>query len=504
MYDPLTYRAGVTPGATALIDADRDERWSVADLDSAVERVAGRLAALGVRPGDRLGVLLPTRPAAVRVIHATIRLGAVVVPLGPRLTADELAERLERADATTLVCDATTEVDAVAAVDAADPADATVPVVSVDDAGDAAEVTALDARTPDAVVPHDWPLDATVVIPFTSGTTGAPKGVRLTLRNLLASAVASVFRLGLRRDETWHVALPLHHVGGFTPVFRMPLYGMTVVLRESFDAEAVAADVERYDVTATSLVPTTLDRLLDATTGSLAASLRTILLGGAPATEPLLDRCADRSVPVFPTYGMTEAASQIATAPPEEAGANPGTVGRPLLWTDLSVRDADGDERPPGETGELVVSGPTVSPGYLDDGTTATAFDDEGLRTGDVGYRDEDGLFWIVGRTDDLIVTGGENVAPTEVAAALRDHPDVADAAVVGLPDEEWGERVAALVVPRDDATRSASALETALDEHCRASLAGYKVPRTIRFAEAVPRTNSGTADRAAVRERLS
>lgn len=500
MHDPLTYRAEATPEATALIDADADERWSVADLDAAVERVAGRLAALGVRPGDRLGVCLPTRPAAVRTIHAAIRLGAVVVPLGPTLAVPELASRLERAGVTTVICDASTESDASAAVDTAAEG-TTVPVTSVDEpASDRA--VALDARMPDAVVPHDWPLDATVLVPFTSGTTGAPKGVRLTLANLLASAVASVFRLGLHRNETWHVALPLHHVGGFSPIFRMPLYGMTAVLRGSFDAEAVAADLGRYDVTATSLVPTTLSRLLDATTGDLSSSLRAVLLGGAPATESLLDRCAERSIPVFPTYGMTEAASQIATATPEEAWANRGTVGRPLFWTDLSVRDDEGNERPPGETGELVVSGPTVSPGYLDGSETAAAFGDDGLRTGDVGYRDERELFWVVGRTDDLIVTGGENVAPAAVVDALREHPDVADAAVVGLPDEEWGERVAALVVPSEDADTDLSA--SALDEHCRERLAGYAVPRTIRFAESIPRTDSGTVDRAAVRERLS
>ena len=502
MNDPLTDRAAVAPDATALIDADRDERWSVADLDSAVERVAGRLAALGVRPGDRLGVCLPTRPAAVQVIHAAVRLGAVLVPLGSRLTPDELADRLDRAAVTTLVCDATTAANATAAANAAAGDDAPVPVVSVDTEANAVDpaVTPLDARTPDAVVPHDWALDSTLLIPFTSGTTGAPKGVRLTLRNVLASAVASVFRLGFDRSETWHVALPFHHVGGLTPVLRTPLYGMTVVLRRSFDADAVAADFERYDVTATSLVPTTLSRLLDATTDDLGPSLRAVLLGGAPAPATLLDRCIERSIPVFPTYGMTETASQIATATPEEAVAQPGTVGRPLYWTDLTVRDADGDERPPGETGELVVSGPTVSPGYLDTDATAAAFDEDGLRTGDVGYRDDGGRFWIVGRTDDLIVTGGENVAPAEVADALRDHPDVADAAVVDVPDEEWGERVAALVVPREGADPSVAAL----DDHCRARLAGYKVPRTLRFADAIPRTDSGTVDRAAVRDRLS
>jgi O-succinylbenzoic acid--CoA ligase len=491
MKDPLTYRADVGADATALIDADADDRWSVADLDAAVEHTAGRFAALGVRPGDRLGVVLPARPATVRVTHAAIRLGATVVPFGPRLTAAELVTRLRRADVTTLVCDDSTAASAAAAAD-----ETGVPVVSI---GAGTEgVAALDARTPDAVVPHDWSLDSTVVVPFTSGTTGDPKGVRLTLGNLLASAVASAFRLGLDRAETWHLALPPHHVGGFTPLFRLPLYGMTVVLRSSFDATAVADDFERYDVTATSLVPTALSRVLDATAGSLGSSLRAVLLGGAPARESLLERCAERDVPVFPTYGMTETASQIATATPEEAQAHPGTVGRPLFWTTVSVRDADGDERPPGEVGELVVSGPTVTPGYLVD-RGADAFEAHGLRTGDVGYRDGDGRLWVIGRVDDVVVTGGENVAPAEVADRLRAHPDVADAAVVGLPDEEWGERVAALVVPREGAALSAEAL----DDHCRAELAGFKVPRTIRFADAVPRTDSGTVRRDAVRERL-
>ncbi|MFD1634998.1 o-succinylbenzoate--CoA ligase [Haloplanus ruber] len=491
MNDPLTYRADVSPDATALVDADTDDRWTVAEVDAAVERTAGRLAALGVRPGDRLALVFPPRPATVRVFHAALRLGAVTVPLGHRLTPAELAANIERAGATAVVCSAATAERAVAAAD--DASD--VPVVTVDD-GDG--VPALDARTPDAVVPHDWALDTTALIPFTSGTTGEPKGVRLTLGNLLASAAASAFRLGLDRAETWHVALPLHHVGGLTPVFRMPLYGMTVVLRRSFDAAAVAADFERYGVTATSLVPTTLDRLLDATEGSLGDSLRAVLLGGAPASEATLDRCAARDVPVFPTYGMTETASQIATATPAEAQGHPGTVGRPLLWTAVTVRGDDGDERPPGEVGELVVDGPTVTPGYLG-GRGADAFGEDGLRTGDVGYRDADGRLWVIGRTDDRIVTGGENVAPAAVAERLRTHPDVADTAVVGVPDEEWGERVAALVVPRDGSDPSADALRA----HCREALADYKVPRTIRFAASIPRTDSGTVRRDAVRERL-
>jgi O-succinylbenzoic acid--CoA ligase len=489
MNDPLTHRAATTPGATALIDAATGRRWTVAELDAAVDDTAGRLLALGIEPGDRVGMVLPTRPAAVRVVHAVARLGATLVPLGTRLTAVELARNADHAGVAALVCGASTETAAVAA-----GRDAGVPVATVDDG----EATRLDARSPESVTAWEWERDRTLLVAFTSGTTGDPKGVRLTFGNVLASAVTSAIRLGLDPSERWHVALPLNHVGGLTPVLRGPLYGMAVVIRESFDADAVADDIGSYDVTATSLVPTTLSRLLDATDGSLGASLRAVLLGGAPASADLLARCRDRDVPVYPTYGMTETASQIATATPEEAAAHPGTVGRPLLWTDLSVRDDGGDPVPVGETGELVVAGPTVSPGYLDPDATAEAFGPAGLHTGDVGYRDDDGHVWVVGRVDDLILTGGETVAPAEVARTLRDHQDVDDAAVVGVDDEEWGQRVSALVVPDGDPST------TDLDAFCRERLADYKRPRTLRFAEALPRTESGTVDREAVRNRLS
>jgi O-succinylbenzoic acid--CoA ligase len=496
MYDPLTYRVDATPEATALVDAGADERWTVADLDDAVERTAGRLAALGVGPGDRVGLLLPTRAAAVLVVHAALRLGTPLVPLDPRGTATDVAHGIETAAVAALVCGSSTESAAVAAGERAG-LDAGA-VGSVDDpATDRA--TDLGGLVPDAVTPWDWDLGDTLLVAFTSGTTGTPKGVRLTARNVLASAVASAVRLGLDPEETWHVALPLHHVGGLTPVLRTPLYGMTAVIRTAFDADAVAADLREYDVTATSLVPTTLSRLLDATEGTVAPTLRAVLLGGAPASADLLDRCRERDVPVYPTYGMTEAASQIATATPAETAADPGTVGRPLLGTRLAVLDGAGDELPPGEVGEFVVRGPTVTPGYLDPEATAEAFGPHGLHTGDVGYRDADGRVWVLGRIDDRIVTGGENVAPAEVADALRTHPDVADAAVVGVPDEAWGERVAALVVPTEGTPPSTDALEA----HCREHLADYKRPRTIRITDTLPRTDSGTVDREAVRERL-
>ncbi|MFB6127760.1 MAG: class I adenylate-forming enzyme family protein [Halolamina sp.] len=553
MFDPLTARARATPDGEALVAAETGDSWTYAQLTAEAGEAAARLRGLGVAAADHVGVVMEPSPTYVGLVHAIARLGAVLVPLGHDLTAREVADRVERADVTTLVCDADTEQLAVEATEQAD-----VPVVTVDaphwervaslgdgdptadgpvldvpsgrpassraddgpggpnadgpmvearpkpnrrveDATDAAGRVGGDAAADVDVPPHppaDWRHDERFCIMFTSGTTGRPKAVELTLGNVLASAVASAFRLGVTPDDRWLVTLSLHHMGGLAPLYRSALYGSTVVLREGFEAGPAADDLAEYDCTAVSVVPTMLRRMLSAR-GTLTDSLRFVLLGGAPASDALLERCQDFSVPVAATYGMTETASQIATARPREAFDRSGTVGRPLLWTTVTVVGDDGEPVARGQTGELVVAGPTVTPSYYrDPEATAAAFGEYGLHTGDVGYRTSEGYVHVLNRKDDRIITGGENVDPGEVVDALRSFPGVEDAAVVGLDDPEWGERVAALVVA-DDIDREA------LDGHLRERLAPYKLPKSLAVADEVPRTVSGTVDREAVRERL-
>ncbi|MFC7129584.1 o-succinylbenzoate--CoA ligase [Haloferax chudinovii] len=492
MRDWLSHRVAATPERQALIHAPTGDSWTFRELDALVDETAGQLAALGVEAGDHLGVVLDPGVDYVRLIHAATRLGAVLVPLGDRLTADEIGRNVELADVTTLVCGESTESTAIEAT-------TDVPVVSVDDPRWEGVIN-LSSIAPKRVEPAGWSLSETMLLLFTSGTTGTPKAVKLTMGNLLANAVAGAFRLGVSRDDRWLVTLSLHHMGGIGPILRGPLYGTTVVLREGFDAGGAADDIGKYDVTGVSLVPTMLKRMLDSR-GTLSDSLRVVLLGGAPAPDELVERCRNYSVPVHPTYGMTETASQVATATPREAFADVGTVGRPLYFTDLRVVDEDGTPVEPGTPGELVVSGPTVSPGYYrDPEATADAFTSAGLRTGDIGYRDDDGLLYVLNRKDDRIITGGENVDPGEVAAVLRDHPGVGDAVVLGVSDSEWGERVAALVVPADPENPPD---DDDLDDFCRERLAGFKCPRLVATADELPRTVSGTVDREAVRERL-
>ncbi len=548
MRDWLSHRVVSSPDDVALIRAKDGEAWSYADLDRLVDETAGRLVAHGIGPGDRVGVLTPPYVGTVGLIHAAMRLGATFVPLGERLTPRELGERIERVGLSAIICAEPTESDALAAVD-------DVPVFSVDDPGvDAVE--AVHGVEPEPVEPAEWSFDDPLCILFTSGTTGDPKPVPLTAGNVYSSAVASAFRLGIDPDDRWLVSLALHHMGGLAPVYRSTLYGTTVVLREGFDPGGTADDIDKYDVTGVSLVPTMLTQMLDRR-GTLSDSLRAVLLGGAPAPDELIERCRDYSIPVYPTYGMTEAASQVATATPQATKTRINTVGRPVFGTDVTIVDEDGSPVSAGETGEVVVDGPTITPGYMGVDDLTDAFGPYGLHTGDIGRLDEDGYLYVLNRLDDRIITGGENVEPGEVADVLREHSSVDDAAVVGLDDDVWGERVAALVAVDDELsaeqepaptnepaatdegasgedatapdgtvddepgphsrdgtgeegvptepTRPGNAIDDAgLMSFVRDRLAAFKMPRTIAYTDELPRTVSGTVDRDVVRERLA
>ncbi len=312
----------------------------------------------------------------------------------------------------------------------------------------------LALRRLDGSLPY--PDVATVM--FTSGTTSTPKPVHLTLANWEANAIGSALALGLDRNERWLCVMPLAHVGGLSILLRSTLYGTTVILHERFDTDAVLGELMNptRSVTLVSLVPTMLARLLDAGL-ERPPTLRWALLGGGPIPAPLLDRARRAGVPVAPSYGMTEGCSQIAT------------FGVPLHGVELRLED-----------GEVLVRGPNVAANTLGA--------DGWLRTGDLGALDEAGRLQIVGRRSDTIVSGGENVAPAEVEAVLLEHPAILDAGVFPRSDPDWGERVSAVVVLRDG--RSVTPAE--LRAHVGARLAGFKVPKDIEFADALPRTVSG------------
>ena len=497
--DLLADRAAATPDRVGLIRTVDGTQWTYGELDNEVAQTAGRLAALGIDDGDRIGLLLENRVSFLRVLYAAFRLGATAVPFNLALDEPTRATQIQRADPAVLVCsDATT----AHALDHADSRDA----VAVDPA---TAPTQLSAIEPVAYEPAATTADTDRLLLYTSGTTGEPKGVRLTASNLRASAVASAFRLGVTPTDRWLAPLPAYHMGGLAPHLRSTIYGTTAILQPEFDADNTLDALNRFNATCISLVPTAVSRLLDA--GSLP-DLRFVLCGGAPTPESLVERCADRNVPLCPTYGMTETASQVATALPEQARTHNGTVGQPLQWTDITVINDDGERVERGTRGELVVDGPTVTPGYDDPEVTDNAVCENGLRTGDVGYRDEAGRLWVTGRVDEMIVTGGENVHPERVRKAILDAgaataaPEIDEVTVVGLDDPEWGERVGALIIPAEASAEPAivqSFRQGELRAQLTSKLARYELPKTVGTAASVPRTASGTVDRTAVRTAL-
>jgi O-succinylbenzoic acid--CoA ligase len=314
----------------------------------------------------------------------------------------------------------------------------------------------------------------------TSGSTGVPKAVRLTSANVAAAVSASQARLGNGAGDRWLLALPLHHVGGLSVLWRSAAVGGAVVLQSPFDAVATADLLASGAVTYASLVPTMLARVLDAGP-SLYRGVRAVLVGGAAAPPRLMRRALDAGLPVLATYGSTETCSQIATVAPGEQEAATGTAGRPLDGLSVTV-DADD-----GGVGEIVVEGEAVSVGYgLEPVRTGP------LRTGDLGRFDGNGRLVVEGRADDVIRTGGEKVVPQRVEAALVDGVTVTAAAVVGVADAAWGETVTALIVVGDGYD------EEAVTRRARQSLAPHEVPKRLVVVDALPLLPNGKLDRIA------
>jgi O-succinylbenzoic acid--CoA ligase len=319
---------------------------------------------------------------------------------------------------------------------------------------------------------------------LTSGSRGEPRPVRLTHGNVANAVRASRARIGNDASDRWLLTLPVFHVGGLSVLWRCAEAGGTVVIHDGFDAARVAGAMRHGDVTVASLVPTMLHRLLRTDPGPYHG-VRAVLVGGAPLSRALQDRARDAGLPVVPTYGMTEACSQVATAVPGDPGGEEGTVGPPLDGIEVTIVDPAGNEVPQGSAGEVVVAGPSISPGYL--GEPAR----EGPHhTGDLGRIDAAGRLVVLGRRDDVIVTGGEKVLPAAVEAVLEAHPAVDRVAVVAVPDEEWGTRVTAVVAATEDIEPAA------LKAWARERLARHAVPKGWLVVPELPLLANGKIDR--------
>ena len=480
MDDFLTLAAQASPNARALVSLDGAITY--AELNIQVAALSARLSAFGVKRGERVAVLLDRSVEAARLVHALARLRAVIVPLNTRLASSEMRHQIQEASCRW--------------------------IFSTIENTPLTEAVTLDDLPP-AIDSGQWlsgklDLDTDFGVLFTSGTSGQPKGAVLTWGNIFWSATASAFRLGVLPDDRWLLTLPLYHIGGLSIILRSTLYGTSVVLpdfpSDHFDLHRLWKHLQESAISLVSLVPTMLYRIFEEhpLATDWPASLRLILLGGAAASPELLSRAVATDLPIAVTYGLSEAASQVATALPNLTHRKPGTAGRPLPWAHLRVMGEDGSELPPDEIGELQVSGATVMRGYLNNpDANAGVLPDGWLATGDLGYLDEEGDVWVVQRRSDLILSGGENIYPAEIETIICQHPAVDEACVIGISHPEWGQQITAGVVPQPNGKITPKGVQA----FCRQHLAGFKVPRRIELLDYLPKTASGKVNREMLRK---
>ncbi len=445
------------------------------ELDVGVDCAAAWLRESGVVQRQAIGLFLRPSVEMVEIVFALMRIGAVIQPLNLRLAEAELVYQAGFVDRVLVGRDFVSTFQ--------------VPSSRID------YTKSQKVR----VIERDFQLDSPHSRIFTSGTSGRPKPAELTYGNLYYSALATESRLGANQDDRWLCCLPLYHVGGLAMLMRSVLFGMTVVLTDGFDIPAVNHSLDNDGITHISLVPTMLHRLINSRT-TPPPQLRVCLLGGAAASDELVRRAQDAGFPVATTYGMTETASQIATQNVEQTLKKPGSVGKAIApFSELWIESETGERQSQGKIGEIVVRGEIVMRGYHNDPVaTDMALRGGAFHTGDLGYLDSDGDLWLVQRRSDLIISGGENIYPAEVEAALKTHPAIRDACVVGIPHTEWGQQVAALIVA--DAPLTPDELRHFL----RPSLAGYKLPRVVKFIDELPLTASGKVERKTVQRIMS
>ncbi len=482
----LGQQALISPGRIALVCGATT--WTFAELSRRADAAAAALRQAGLRAGDHVALLATNSADYVQTVFGISRMGAVLVLLNARLTPEDIAWQIEDCEAACLVSGLPGMAEKLRLR----------PGLKVVDLNEVANARAVAIEPAGAVLQID--LSSLHGIIYTSGTAGRPKGAMLTYGNHLWSAFGSVLNLGLRGDDRWLACMPLFHVGGLAILLRGAIYGMTVVVHESFDPERLNHAIDEHGITIVSLVSTMARRMLEARGDKpYPPSLRCVLVGGGPVPDDLVGECLRRGIPIAPTYGLTEASSQVTTLRPEETSLKPGSAGKPLMPVDLRIERDDGSACAAGEGGEIVVRGPTVTAGYFRrEDETARALRGGWLHTGDFGHLDGEGYLYVLDRRDDVIISGGENVYPAEVEKVLESHPAVNEAGVFAVPDRLWGQAVGAAVSLHPGANID----EAGLREFCRGRLAAYKVPRLIRFAAELPRNASGKLLRRELREK--
>ena len=493
-------RAQLNPERLAMIFEGQETRY--AELADRVRRQAGMLREAGVCVGDRVGYLGFNHPALLETMFAAQALGAIFVPLNFRLTAEELTFIINDAGIHSLVVD-----DSLREVIA--PAREKLCCRHFFASESPADGWRHLASERDAAAPLGQPVSTDLhdvaIIMYTSGTTGLPKGAMLTHGNIMWNNINAMLAFGGNRDDVVITAAPLFHIGGLNVMTISSFHnGSTLVLMRGFDAGQVLENIQRYKVTHMfgapamylfmSQHPQFADTDLD--------SIKTVICGAAPVPESLIELYGARGVPFCQGYGLTETSPFSAFLTPEWAVSKLGSAGQPPLYSDTRIVDDNNCEVAPGERGEICLRGPNIMKGYWNrPDATAEAIDKEGwFHSGDVGYVDEDGFLFICDRLKDMVISGGENVYPAEVESVLYKHESIAEVAVLGLPDEKWGEAVTAVVALHEGESLTLEELRAFAEPF----LAKYKLPLRLHLVDALPRNPAGKVLKFVLKEELA
>jgi len=495
--DPIRWWRRFSPERIALVDRKSGRRLSYLDLDVLSDMWLSVLRdKLGVGLGERVAVLMGNRVESVAIFFACIRLRAVFVPLNWRLSPPELASIVDDASPSVIVGERRYNFFNAEDAEDAENAEPKIRWVDVDyDAPRLLQKSDLVGKSQDIIVDGEDPA----MIIYTSGSTGQPKGAVLPHRQLLFNAIATTTAWELGSDDIAPITTPFFHVGGWN-VFATPLWlrGGCVVLVDQYDPATFLGTLAEEKCTVGFCVPTQLTMLMESPQfGMEVPSLRWLISGGAPCPLPIVERVREAGYSLRLGYGLTECGPNCFAMSAEESLVAHGSVGRPVPFLEMRIVDESLQDVTEGETGELLLRGPQVFSGYLNaaEKTAQVMLDDGWLRTGDLVRRDESGAYWISGRRKEMFISGGENVFPGEVEAALSDCPGVADVVVVGVADPLWGEVGRAFVVPR----RDCSLTEEQVIAHARSRLGRYKVPKSVVMMSDIPRLGSGKPDRRAL-----